>query len=187
MDVVEGVVANNVPGALVECGVTFGGSIMIMILTLIELGVTDREIYLYDTFSGMSEPTEHDWHSRKNDATEKYNRKKISDTNCDWCYVPLDVVQKNLSSTNYPETRIHYVIGKVEDTVPTTLPDQIALLRLDTDWYESYKHELTHMFPLIPPGGTLINDDYHFWKGCQKAVDEYFATHPTNNVTCINL
>jgi hypothetical protein len=66
-------------------------------------------------------------------------------------------------------------VGKVEDTIPADIPEKIALLRLDTDWYESTKHELIHLFPRLQKGGVLIIDDYGFWKGARKAVDEYFA------------
>ena len=69
---------------------------------------------------------------------------------------------------------MHFVRGKVEDTLPERAPDQLALLRLDTDWYESTRHELVHLYPLLAPGGVLIIDDYGHWDGSRKAVDEYF-------------
>jgi hypothetical protein len=78
-----------------------------------------------------------------------------------------------MESTDYPRERIRYIEGKVEETLPGSRPDRIALLRLDTDWYESTKHELIHLFPLLSPGGVLIIDDYGFWKGARMAVDEY--------------
>ena len=62
----------------------------------------------------------------------------------------------------------------MEETIPTHIPHAISLLRLDTDWYESTKHELTHLFPLLSPGGVIIIDDYGHWQGAKKAVDEYF-------------
>jgi O-methyltransferase len=81
--------------------------------------------------------------------------------------------------TKYPPANIHYVKGKVEDTIPATLPsDGIALLRLDTDWYESTAHELKHLYPLLIVSGVLIIDDYGHWDGCKKAVDEYFENRP---------
>jgi hypothetical protein len=63
----------------------------------------------------------------------------------------------------------------VEDTIPSHAPEQIAVLRLDTDWYESTKHELFHLFPRLSKNGILIVDDYGCWAGSRKAVDEYFA------------
>ena len=85
-----------------------------------------------------------------------------------------------LYETGYPEEKIHFVQGRVEETIPASAPDSISLLRLDTDWYESTKHELVHLFPRLSPSGVIIIDDYGHWKGCRKAVDEYFDTgdHP---------
>ena len=78
-------------------------------------------------------------------------------------------------STGYPADKIIFVKGKVEETIPKVAPSQISLLRLDTDWYESSKHELVHLFPRLSPGGVLILDDYRYWAGQKKATDEYFA------------
>jgi O-methyltransferase len=64
----------------------------------------------------------------------------------------------------------------VEDTIPGNAPDRISILRLDTDWYESTRHELEHLFPRLAKGGVLIIDDYGHWKGARQAVDEYLET-----------
>ena len=81
-----------------------------------------------------------------------------------------------MASTGYPPDRVRYVKGPVERTIPDRLPGgPIALLRLDTDWYESTRHELLHLFPLLSPGGVLIIDDYGHWSGARKAVDEYLG------------
>jgi hypothetical protein len=63
----------------------------------------------------------------------------------------------------------------VEETIPQHAPEQISVLRLDTDWYSSTKHELMHLFPRLSKNGVLIIDDYGHWAGARKAVDEYFA------------
>ena len=84
-----------------------------------------------------------------------------------------------MAQSGYPSEKLHFVRGPVEETIPDCVPEQIALLRLDTDWYESTKHELLHLFPRLQPGGVLIVDDYGHWQGAQRAVDEYFGTeHP---------
>ena len=70
---------------------------------------------------------------------------------------------------------IHFVAGKVEDTIPATPPARIALLRLDTDWYESTRARAVHLYPLLVARGVLIIDDYGHWEGARQAVDEYFA------------
>jgi hypothetical protein len=92
-----------------------------------------------------------------------------------WAVASLEDVKANIASTGYPAEKIHYVKGKVEDTIPQTIPQRIALLRLDTDWYESTRHELNHLYPLLSRHGLLIIDDYGHWQGARQAVDEYFA------------
>jgi O-methyltransferase len=88
---------------------------------------------------------------------------------------PLEQVKEVLLATGYPKNKIHFVPGKVEDTVPGSAPDAISLLRLDTDWYESTKHELVHLFPRLARAGVIIIDDYGHWRGSRQACDEYFA------------
>jgi hypothetical protein len=146
---------------------------MAAIDTLIKAGDTKRDIYLYDTFEGMSEPTEHDKVFTGTGADELMSSSEREDPTSVWCYSALDEVQTNVGSLNYPKQLVHFVKGKVEDSIPQTLPGKIALLRLDTDWYESTKHELEHLYPLLVPGGVIIIDDYGHWEGARKAVDEY--------------
>jgi len=85
----------------------------------------------------------------------------------------LEEVRHNLSNVGYPDDRIKLVKGLVEATLPNKAPSKIALLRLDTDWYESTRHELIHLYPRLAQRGVLIIDDYGHWEGAQKAVDEY--------------
>lgn len=170
------VIDQRLPGDFVECGVWKGGSSMIIGLTLKNLGVTDRRIYMYDTYEGMSEPSEKDKDIFGNPAGELLNRSEKSDTSENiWCYSTLEEVKGNMQRTGYPMENIVLVKGKVEDTIPGTLPATIALLRLDTDWYDSTLHELKHLYPLLSKKGVLIIDDYGHWEGARKAVDEYFA------------
>ena len=172
----EYVTRNSIPGAIVECGVWKGGVTMLM-ASVLKREKKIRDIYLYDTFEGMSEPTEHDKRlGGETDVIDRWKTKKISETSdaSDWCLASIEEVKNNLSSVQYPEENLHFVKGKVEDTIPKQIPDKIAVLRLDTDWYESTKHELTHLFPKLVTGGVLIVDDYGHWAGAKKAVDEYF-------------
>jgi|EndMetStandDraft_4_1072995.scaffolds.fasta_scaffold00261_10 hypothetical protein len=166
-------VKNNIHGDFVECGVWRGGSTMAAIDTLIKAGDTTRDIYLYDTFEGMSEPTEHDKVFTGTGADELMNSSAKEDPTSVWCYSALEEVQQNVGTLKYPSNLVHYVKGKVEDSIPQTMPGKIALLRLDTDWYESTAHELEHLYPLLVPGGVIIIDDYGHWEGARKAVDEY--------------
>jgi len=174
IDAVKYISGNNINGAIVECGVWKGGSIMAAALTLNLLDDHSREIYLYDTFSGMSQPGTHEIRSSLGNSIEnKYQESKISDDYSTWCYSPIEEVKSNVFSTNYPQHLFKFVEGKVEDTIPQVMPDSIAILRLDTDWYESTKHELKHLYPLLVKNGILIIDDYGHWEGAKQAVDEY--------------
>jgi hypothetical protein len=166
---------HNVEGCIIECGVWRGGSSMAAALTLIQEGDTSRDVYLFDTFEGMPPPKDVD---RTVDGT-------LAQTHLDrdpdkagwvWAVAGIDDVRRNMGSTGYPQDRVKYVKGPVEATIPSNAPaEPIALLRLDTDWYESTKHELTHLFPRLSEGGVLIIDDYGHWEGARKAVDEYFT------------
>jgi O-methyltransferase len=180
VDSVRYCVRREIPGAFAECGVWLGGSVAAMLLTLQEMGTTDREIYLYDTFEGMTEPTEHDTSKFHEPAVEAWREAEQQDGRVygglfDPSFFNEEAVREKLLATGYPEERLHFVKGPVEETIPATMPPDLALLRLDTDWYESTRHELEHLYPLLSPGGILIIDDYGHWEGCRRAVDEYFA------------
>ena len=182
IDATRHLVRTGVPGAFAECGVWLGGSVVAMALTLIEEGASDRELWLYDTFEGMTRPGEHDvspihppaaetWeeaHSRGERAwpglfdPERFNQ---------------DAVRETVLATGYPAERVHIVKGAVEQTIPGSAPERLALLRLDTDWYASTRHEMTHLYPRLSPGGVLIVDDYGHWEGSRRAVEEHFAAH----------
>ena len=149
---------------------------MIMAHVLKEAGDTTRKLYLYDTYAGMSAPTEKDIDPYGDAASARWEALNKDGVNL-WDYAPLEVVKANMESTGYPKEQIRYVKGMVEETIPKEAPESIALLRLDTDWYESTKHELVHLFPRLSKGGVLILDDYGHWKGAREAVDEYFKEH----------
>lgn len=167
-------VERDLPGDFVECGVWRGGSAMTIALTLKSLGVTDRTLWLYDTFTGMTRPEAVD--VRQRDGMEQLSRWEMNDRgdHNDWCYAPMDEVRANLARTGYPAERMVFVKGVVEETIPGTAPADIALLRLDTDWYRSTYHELTHLYPRLAPGGVLIIDDYGAYDGARQATDQYF-------------
>jgi len=173
---VDYVVKNQIPGAFVECGVWKGGSTMAALHRLVELEELNRSIYLFDTFQGMSEPTENDVTFAGGAAKTKFEKLKWNDgAGSDWDYSSIEEVKQNIETTGYPKDAFHFIKGKVEETIPEGAPEEIALLRLDTDWYESTKHELEHLYPRLKSGGVLIIDDYGHWQGCRRAVDEYFA------------
>lgn len=175
VEAVKYVLNNKIEGDIVECGVWKGGSMLAIAEVLIKNNDTTRELFLYDTYEGMSQPSEHDVNFTDQKAEELLVSNENKEENTVWAYSTLDVVKQTMSLSGYPQNKIHYVKGKVEETIPATLPGTISLLRLDTDWYESTKHELIHLFPKLVKGGVLIIDDYGFWKGARKAVDEYLA------------
>ena len=177
IDAVHHVVRRGLPGAFAECGVWRGGSVLAMALSLQTLGAPHRDIHLYDTFEGMTAPTDADtspFHEPALEAwtasggrpyAEMFNPEMFDEAS----------VRSMLLATGYPAERLHFHAGDVLETIPAGAPEAVALLRLDTDWYESTKHELEHLYPRLATGGVLIIDDYGHWEGARKAVDEYFG------------
>ena len=176
-DAVEYAVRARIEGDIVECGVWRGGSMMAAALTLLRLGDRNRDLYGFDTFTGMPEPGEVDRPSPYDGYSphRKWQRKRRTG----WAAVGTDEVRAGLAETGDPRERAHLVEGMVEDTLPERAPERIALLRLDTDWYASTKHELETLFPRLEPGGILIVDDYGHYEGARRAVDEYLEESGT--------
>lgn len=179
---VKYVVSSKIPGDFVECGVWKGGSSMLMAYTLLKLGEINRKIYLYDTFTGMSKPTENDKTILNSEsAIEAWRKYQREDYN-EWCFAPLGEVKNNLALTGYPLSNLVFIKGRIEDTIPETTPATISILRLDTDWFESTYHELKYLYPLLSKGGVVIFDDYGHWTGSKEAPDKYFLE---NNVSIL--
>jgi len=175
MEAVRYIIKNNVPGSVVECGVWKGGSMMAVAKTLIDLNRYDLDLYLFDTFEGMPKPSKFDFDDSNQSAINEFNTKQLDENSSDWCRATIDEVTKTMYSIDYPREKIHLIKGKVEETIPKDAPETISILRLDTDWYESTKHELENLFPRLSKGGVLVIDDYGYWAGARKAVDEYFS------------
>ncbi|MFH1399124.1 MAG: TylF/MycF/NovP-related O-methyltransferase [Candidatus Woesearchaeota archaeon] len=170
----------GIPGDFVECGVWKGGSAMVIALALQQLCSTNRKIFLYDTYTGMAQPTQEDKLIYGNlKAINRWKKEKKRNYNT-WCFSPLEEVKRNLFSTGYPRENLVFVKGRVENTIPLNIPQNIALLRLDTDWYQSTLHELKYLFPILEKKGVLIIDDYGHWEGARKAVDEYLMNKGVN-------
>ena len=169
---VQYVVKHDIPGDFVECGVHAGGMSLLAALTFLKLGDTSRHLYLYDTFEGMPSPTREDG--------EQAEQTYLSNTKggAAWAKVEMDAVHRTMINSGYPEDKIHLVKGLVEETIPAIAPDNISILRLDTDYYSSTRHELNHLYPRLSTGGALIIDDYGYFRGARLATDEYLsATH----------
>lgn len=143
-------------------------------LTLLEVGDTSRRLHLFDTFEGMPPPSDKD---RRHDGREAAGLLAERDrTSKVWAVATLDDVRAGMSELPYPQELVEFHQGKVEESIPAHAPGQIALLRLDTDWYESTRHELEHLYDRLSHGGVLIIDDYGYWEGSRIATDELLSS-----------
>lgn len=174
--VVEYIVRHDIQGGVVECGVWRGGQMMAAALTMLHLGAK-RDIYLFDTFSGMVKPEARDVDHLGEDAAKIYDAYLKKPVGARWCEAGIDDVRRNLEMTGYSSDHVHLVQGDVLATIPTQAPDKIAYLRLDTDWYASTAHELEHLYPRVSPRGVVAIDDYGHWRGARDATDEYIQKH----------
>jgi hypothetical protein len=182
---VEYVLDNNIEGALVECGCGNGHYEVSWIEKLKERNEV-RQIYMYDTFAGLTEPSEKDYTvadtvlppMTEEEVRNWWLEAKISETENKICLFPLNETQARLSTLGYGDENLHYVVGDVRQTLldVANLPEKIAVLRLDTDWYDSTKIELEALFPRVSSGGVVIFDDYNHWNGQREATNEYFAS-----------
>lgn len=182
-EAIKYILINNIEGAIVECGVESGNFQHIWINELMKNN-TARDIYLYDTFAGLTEPGNYDYtcdnavlyKMSKEDVYNEWKSKIINNNINNWCYTPLQQVQNRLNSTGYSQDKLHYIVGNVMETLSNknNIPKKIAILRLDTDWYESSKFELEQMYDNVVTGGIIIFDDYYHWDGQRRATDEYF-------------
>jgi O-methyltransferase len=168
------VTRSGIPGDFVECGVWKGGSSICAALSFEHFAGANhgRKLFLYDTFEGMTAPTEVDVDA--SGVAARTYMERYGDAGR-WVYAGEEEVRSNFAQAEVGNCEIELVRGDVLETIPDRAPDRIAICRLDTDWYESTAHELRHLYPRLSPGGVLIIDDYGEWSGARAAVDEYFA------------
>lgn len=173
------ILSHDVPGDFVECGVWRGGSAMAIAMVLAQEGRTDRRLWLFDTFTGMTSPTRQDVETASGiPAREILEQTPMRDGRNVWCIASLEEVVSNMEATGFPLHQVEIVKGDVCVTLREgRTPNQIALLRLDTDWYESTKIELEVLYPRLEVGGICLLDDYGHWSGARLAADGYFAGH----------
>ncbi|MEX0918406.1 MAG: TylF/MycF/NovP-related O-methyltransferase [Candidatus Paceibacterota bacterium] len=175
----------KISGALVECGVWKGGACMAMALAQMKYSEEYRDIWLYDTFNGMTMPAlENDGLKAERKYEDIKSGKHIDrydkwHNQYKWIYCPINIVKKNINSTDYPVEKLKFIKGDINKTLDSTTPSKIAILRLDTDWYQSTKKELDTLSPMLSVGGFIIIDDYYAWQGSKKATDEFLAENPT--------
>jgi hypothetical protein len=159
---VQKCIEENIPGDFAEIGVFRGGLIMAMALKCKQMGVL-RTIHAYDTFQGMTPESSADV-DRDGIPASKYPVNNVK------CFSSFEETSANIRKADYPS--IMYHIGDILQTNKSSIPT-FALLRLDTDWYESTKFELEVFEPNVSTNGFIIVDDYGHWQGCKKAVDEF--------------
>jgi O-methyltransferase len=165
----------SIPGDIVEIGVWRGGSILSMIkMHEQNANALQRRFHLYDTFTGMTPATNNDI-----DHTGRHANELIQENPFFKCESSLSEVKHNIASnTSISSDLIKYHVGDICNTPKSDIPDKIAILRLDTDWYESTKFELENFYNHVSEGGIVIVDDYGHWQGAKRAVDEFLQKHP---------
>jgi O-methyltransferase len=171
---------NRIAGDFVECGVWRGGNAIIAAEIFRRYG-SEKKVFLYDTFSGMTEPTQEDKGLLDGQPAITQFLESDEGTHNEWCYASIGEVHSNFAERGLLDSNIVFVQGDVAETLKEGrfLPDAISILRLDTDFYESTKIELETLYPRLSKRGCIIVDDYGFWSGSKKATDEYFASQKT--------
>lgn len=169
---------HKVSGTLVECGVWRGGAVAIMALAHLHSASSPwRQLHLFDSWQGLPEP------DAKLDGKSAVEFAGGADSGAlrsvDRCVASLEETRDLLEKeVRYPANLIHYHSGWFQETLPRTEVGEIALLRLDGDWYESTRVCLEHLYSSVVSGGVVVLDDYGLWAGCRKATDEFLARQP---------
>ena len=174
---------NKINGCYVECGVYAARHPILACNTILKNHLLLRDIYMFDTYEGLTKPGEYDYsttkpiyHMDNSKVIETWNSMKRGENQSNWCYCKLEDVQKNVYATGYPKDKLFFIKGDVMETLTdeNNIPNQISILRLDTDWYESSKFELEKLYHKVVDGGVIILDDYFHWDGQRRATDEFF-------------
>lgn len=163
-------------GDLVECGTWKGGCSFAMLLAQrYAYGSIIKSTWLYDSFQGMPEPHEIDGNHAR--GWLKHCEDFPDDPgHFEKCVASLETVIEGLLHFKLVP-HVELIPGWFAKTIPQRKPEQIAVLRVDCDWYEPCKLVLQHMAPLVSVGGAIIMDDYMAWEGCAIATHEYLAEH----------
>jgi len=179
LEAVRYITEHKLQGDIVECGVWRGGSMMAAAFELVNLHDIHRTLWLYDTFEGMTPPTAEDREAVSGTTAQSLlDSTAVGDGANVWCLAGEQDVRSNMATTKYPDDQLRFVRGDVAKTLVRDVPDKVALLRLDTDWYASTRAELEHLYSRLVPGGICILDDYGHWLGARQAVDEFFVENP---------
>ena len=164
---VEDVLAKNVPGDLIETGAWRGGACIFMRAILKVYGVTDRLVWVADSFEGLPKP---DAEKYPADAGDKHHTFKP-------VAVSLEQVKANFEKYGVADEKVRFLKGWFKDTLPTAPIKQLAILRLDGDMYESTMDGLSNLYAKVSPGGYIIVDDYGAVPACKKAIEDYRSSN----------
>ena len=165
---VETVLADDIPGDLIECGVWRGGACILMRAVLAAYGDEKRCVWLADSFAGVPRPDIANYKADKGLRLDRF---------ASILGVPEAEVRANFERYGLLDDRVRFLPGLFKDTLPDAPIDRIAVLRLDGDLYESTIQALDALYPRLSPGGFCIIDDYHGIKACRQAVTDYRAKH----------
>ncbi len=161
------VLAENVPGDFIETGVWRGGSTIFMRAVLERFDVKDRTVWVADSFEGLPKPL----------VAQDRDKPQYDLSECNYLKVSLEQVRANFDRFGLLDDQVKFLKGWFKDTLPIAPIEQLAVLRLDGDLYESTMDALTSLFHKVSPGGFVIVDDYWSWPNCRAAVDDFRAQH----------
>jgi O-methyltransferase len=165
-DCIERVLVDEVPGDLIETGVWRGGATIFMRAVLAAHGVTDRTVWVADSFQGLPEPDVARYPADAGDILSTFEQLAVS----------AEDVRANFERYHLLDDQVRFLEGWFADTLPTAPIDQLAVVRLDGDMYGSTWDAITVLYPKLSPGGFLIVDDYHI-PACAKAIQDYRTEH----------
>jgi O-methyltransferase len=162
--------AHHVPGDLIETGVWRGGATIFMRGVLKALGIADRNVWVADSFEGLPVPDE-----ERFPVEAKTHRGPMMNKAYGHFAVGLEEVRRNFQAFGLLDDQVRFLRGWFKDTLPTAPINQIAVMRLDGDYYESTMDGLVNLYDKLSIGGYAIIDDYgeDTWTYCRKAVDEF--------------
>jgi O-methyltransferase len=169
----------GIAGDFVECGVWRGGNSIAAKLTFENYG-SNKKVWLFDTFAGMTPPTEFDATQFSSRSTKEQFAEAQREDHNEWCFASLNDVRSNFEKADADLSGVRFVAGDVTKTLSDkdNLPEAISVLRLDTDFYDSTKAEMEVLYPRLSRGGSLLIDDFGHWDGARKAVEEYLQALP---------
>jgi len=167
----EFVIARDVPGDFIETGVWRGGACILLRAVLKAWGVTDRTVWLADSFAGLPPP----------DAAHYPADRDLNLSTFEALAVPLETVRENFSRYGLLDAQVKFLPGWFRDTLSTAPIARLAILRLDGDLYESTTQALDALYDKVSTGGFIIVDDYFRFEPCRAAVADFRRDHDVHD------